>query len=244
MSDTTQQIVAVKIIEADTPDMMAPWEARDDTIQNFTKEISALQRLKDSNAKNITMIYEAFAFHSQLWLVSEYCQGGSVNTLMKACKDRRLEEAFIIPVARELAVALKYIHDADIVHRDLKCANILIMEDGTLRLADFGVAGMLESNVAKRSTIIGTPNWMPLELVEQLGNDSADISYGTEVDCWAYGCATGHGPNVKVRDPYLLANALRQNAPRLDENGPYSDKLRGFIEFCHQIDPEARPTAQ
>lgn len=116
------EVVAVKIIEVDKPDYYeSTWDSRDDTIQNFTKEISALQRLKDSNAKNITMLYEAFTFHSQLWLVSEYCHGGSVSTLLKACPERRLEEQFIIPIARELAIALKYIHEADIVHRDIKC---------------------------------------------------------------------------------------------------------------------------
>ena len=121
MGDTGEQIVAVKIIEVDQPDYEATYAARDDTIQNFTKEISALQRLKDSNAKNITMIYESFTFHSQLWLVSEYCHGGSVSTLLKACPDRKLDESFIIPIARELVVALKFIHEADIVHRDIKC---------------------------------------------------------------------------------------------------------------------------
>jgi serine/threonine protein kinase len=121
MGDTGQQVVAVKIIEVDKPDYEAPWEGRDDTILNFTKETSALQRLKDSNAKNITMMYEAFPFDSQLWLISEYCQGGSISTLLKASPERRLEESFIVPIARELAIALKYIHEADIVHRDIKC---------------------------------------------------------------------------------------------------------------------------
>jgi serine/threonine protein kinase len=124
-------VVAVKIIDVDTPDYReATWDTRDDTINNFTKEISALQRLKDSSAKNITLIHEAFTFDSQLWLVSEYCQGGSVSTLLKASPDRRLEEQFIIPIARELAIALKYIHDAGIVHRDIKCQRVpLIMRD-------------------------------------------------------------------------------------------------------------------
>lgn len=193
------------------------------------------------------MLYEAFTFHSQLWLVSEYCHGGSVSTLLKACPDRRLEEQFIIPIARELAIALKYIHEADIVHRDIKCANILIMEDGTLRLADFGVAGIFESNVSKRRTIIGTPHWMPLELVKELGNESPDVQYGTEVDIWAFGCAvyemaTGHGPNQRVR-PTELADALRESAPRLEEDGQHSDRLRDFVEYCLQNNPRARPSA-
>lgn len=121
------------------------------------------------------------------------------------------------------------------------------MEDGTLRLADFGVAGIFESNVSKRRTIIGTPHWMPLELVKELGNESPDVQYGTEVDIWAFGCAvyemaTGHGPNQRIR-PTELADALRESAPRLEETGPYSDRLRDFIEYCLQNNPRARPSA-
>lgn len=121
------------------------------------------------------------------------------------------------------------------------------MEDGALRLADFGVAGIFESNVSKRTTIIGTPHWMPLELVKELGNENPNVTYGTEVDIWAYGCAvyemaTGHGPNQRVR-PNDLADTLREGAPRLEDGDRYSQRLQDFVEFCLQINPKQRPTA-
>lgn len=114
-------MVAVKIVEVDSPDYEAKREAKDDTIRDFVKEITVLQQLKDSKAQNVNIIYEAFSFASQLWIVSEYCPGGSVHTLMKATPKQGLEEDFIVPIARELAIALKYVHDAGIIHRDIKC---------------------------------------------------------------------------------------------------------------------------
>ena len=116
------QLVAVKIIDVDSSDYHLNPSLREEAIDDFTREIAVLQQLKDARAKNINVIYEALPLHSQLWLVSEYCGGGSVHTLMKASPQGfGLEEKFIIPIAREVAVALRFVHEAGIIHRDLKC---------------------------------------------------------------------------------------------------------------------------
>lgn len=94
----------------------------------------------------------------------------------------KLEEKYIIPVARELAVALKAIHAAGIIHRDVKAANVMIHENGSLQLIDFGVSGLLQTGKDKRSTIIGTPHWMPPEMSSQLMNQGpSTLDYATEV---------------------------------------------------------------
>jgi len=56
-------------------------------------------------------------------------------------------------------------------------------------LGDFGIAGILETNMSKRTTLLGTPNWMPPEMVDKLfAADQSTVHYGNEVDCWSYGC--------------------------------------------------------
>jgi protein-serine/threonine kinase len=172
-----------------------------------------------------------------------------LSTLIKASPKRSngvgcLEEPFIIPIAREVAVALKYVHETGVIHRDIKCANILVTEDGRIQLCDFGVSGMLENRASKRTTIIGTPHWMAPELVPFLGSDTESIQYGTEIDCWAFGCAvfemaTGFPPNHRIRVPELR---MRRDAPRL-EGDDHSDELKDFVAFCLQEVPENRPTA-
>ncbi len=98
----------------------------------------------------------------------------------------KLEEKYIIPVARELAVALQTIHAAGIIHRDVKAANVMIHENGSLQLIDFGVSGLLQTGKDKRSTIIGTPHWMPPEMSSQLLNQGpSTIDYATEVSEYA-----------------------------------------------------------
>lgn len=237
-----RSLVAVKIIDVDSSDYKLDPREKDQAIKDFTTEINILLTLKEADAKNINVIYEAFSFHSQLWIVSEYCPGGSVHTLMKASPRPGLDERYIIAISRELAVAMKYVHQVGVIHRDIKAANILITQEGRLQLCDFGVSGVLESNVAKRSTIVGTPFWMPPEMHE---NYEMPQGYGTEIDTWAYGCtvyelATGLPPNARL-DPRRLGIFLK-HAPRL-EGDEYSLALKDFVSFCLTERPESRPTA-
>ena len=234
--------MAVKIIDVDSSDYKLELKEKDQAIKDFVNEISVLQTLKDSKAENINIIHAAFTFHSQLWIVSEYCPGGSVHTLMKANVKPGLEEKYIVAIARELAIALKHVHEAGIIHRDVKAANILITQNGQLQLCDFGVSGVLESNVAKRSTIIGTPYWMPPEMHNP---GSIPNGYGTEIDCWAFGCtmyelATGLPPNARIAQNKL--HMFLRKPPRLEE-GDYSPALREFVSFCLTDRPEERPNA-
>jgi protein-serine/threonine kinase len=247
----TGGMVAIKIIDIDSDD----YERMETTgLSDTLREINILQQLGDSRARPyVNIIEEARAVHNELWIVSEYASGGSIATLMKPTMGKEhqgLQEWFIIPIARELALGLKYTHEAGVLHRDLKCNNVLILEDGRVQLCDFGVSGMLEPSKSKRSTIVGTPNWMAPELqkefvkAEQSHNMDAlgEILYGSEVDIWAYACtiyemATGLAPHQGVRPldlPYAGVPVL--------EGERYSQKLKDFIAFVFQPEPENRPT--
>ncbi|EEP76978.1 conserved hypothetical protein [Uncinocarpus reesii 1704] len=116
---STQKLVAIKVMDIDKLDYKTVRDMKDESIKDFIHETKVLQQVKDAGAKNINMFIEAVSIHSQLWLICEYCPGGSVKTLMRATGDK-LEEKFIIPIARELAEGLKAIHDAGIIHRDVK----------------------------------------------------------------------------------------------------------------------------
>ncbi|KAK4937357.1 hypothetical protein LTR66_015208, partial [Elasticomyces elasticus] len=241
-----QKLVAVKVLDIDSEGATQPNNTRDTAIDDARKEVSTMRRLQQAGARNINIIEDAFVLHSQLWIITEYCPGGSLHTLMKAMPDRGLDEQYIIPIARELAVALKYTHDAGIIHRDIKCANILITEDGNLQLCDFGIAAVIENEVSKRSTIIGTPYWMPPEMLSSKNTAEVAQGYGAEVDCWAFGCtvyemATGLPPNTKFAPEYL--SQVLKSAPRL-EGGNYSTALRDFVAFLLEERPQDRPNAE
>ncbi|KAF4611387.1 hypothetical protein G7Y89_g15626 [Cudoniella acicularis] len=232
-------IVAVKIIDIDESDTLNPRNA--DSYSEFLKEVNALKILSENKARNINHVIEALPVGQAMWMITEYCGGGSIATLMKPTAPGGLQEKWIIPILREVAEAIKWVHQADIIHRDIKCANVLITEQGGVQLCDFGVAGMIEHKLDKRSTIIGTPHWMAPELFE------AQPSYGKEVDIWAFGSlmfevATGLPPNVANGISYeRLGSHLKTHIPRL-EGGNFSDGLRNIVAYCLEELPSSRPT--
>lgn len=236
------RVAAVKVIDVDSQDYKVKTIAKDDSIEVTIHEIRVLQQLQDAKAKNINPFFEAFQIHSQLWIVSDYCPGGSVHTLMRATSNK-IEEKYIVPIARELAIGLKAIHDAGIIHRDIKAANVMIHEKGMLQIIDFGVAGVLQTSVDKRSTVIGTPHWMAPELHKNAPPEG--LNYGTEVDVWAYGCtlyeiATGLPPFPYTAPGRMLGISLTRDPPRLKKTD-HSEGLTNLVAFVLEAVPANRP---
>ncbi|KAI0135325.1 kinase-like protein [Daldinia grandis] len=237
----TADVVAVKIIDVDESDTVNPKLA--DTYSEILKEINALHRLSQSGAQNINHVIEALPVGKAMWMVTEYCAGGSVATLMKPTTPGGLQEKWIIPILREVAVAIYWVHKEGIIHRDIKCANVLVTETGAVQLCDFGVAGMMETKLDKRSTFIGTPHWMAPELFDH------NAQYGTEVDIWAFGSmvyeiASGLPPNATARVGLpQLGDYLREHIPHL-EGDQYSDELKSLVAFCLEENPSRRPSIE
>ncbi|CAK7220570.1 hypothetical protein SCUCBS95973_004203 [Sporothrix curviconia] len=235
---STTQLVAVKIIDIEESDTLDPKRA--DTYSEFLKEISALKLLRDGGAKNVNYILDALPVAQSMWMITEYCAGGSVATLMRPTSPGGLQEKWIIPILREVAEAIYWVHRQGIIHRDIKCANVLVTEAGGVQLCDFGVAGVIETKFDKRSTVIGTPHWMAPEMFD------FSASYGTEVDIWAFGSmvfeiASGLPPNVVQGVTYhQLGNYLKTHTPRL-EGDKYSPQLKDLVAFCLADDPTQRP---
>lgn len=241
-SKKTSRLVAVKMIDIEESDTINP--KLSDTYGEFLKEVNALKLLSNSGAKNINHVIDALPVGQSMWMITEYCAGGSVSTLMKPTAPGGLQERWIIPILRETAEAIFWVHKQGVIHRDIKCANILVHEAGGVQLCDFGVAGIIETKVDKRSTFIGTLHWMAPEL---FAFDQA-ASYGTEVDIWAFGSmvyeiASGLPPNTQVMDVVRLGNHIKQNAPRL-EGDQYGEGLKDLVAYCMEELPQNRPSIE
>jgi serine/threonine-protein kinase 24/25/MST4 len=96
---------------------------------------------------HITKLFESFVQGTKLFVVMEYVGGGSVKDAVTRCGGR-LPEVFISIIVREVLLGIEYLHSKGKIHRDVKCANILLGTNGDVKLADFGVSAQLSDSVS------------------------------------------------------------------------------------------------
>ncbi|KAK4691919.1 hypothetical protein P7C71_g5191, partial [Lecanoromycetidae sp. Uapishka_2] len=133
----TGQAVAIKIIDV---------ENAEDEVEDIIQEISILSEL---NSPYVTKYHGSFLKGSDLWIIMEFCSGGSCADLLKP---GLIAEEYITIIIRELLMGLEYLHADKKLHRDIKAANVLLGANGQVKLADFGVSGQLSATMTKKNT--------------------------------------------------------------------------------------------
>ncbi|KAF2316366.1 hypothetical protein GH714_041707 [Hevea brasiliensis] len=167
---------------------------------------------------NVLRAHCSFTTGHNLWVVMPYMAGGSCLHIMKYAYPEGFEEPVIATMLRETLNALVYLHKHGHIHRDVKAGNILIDNDGAVKLADFGVSAcMFDTGDRQRSrnTFVGTPCWMAPEVMQQLHG------YDFKADIWSFGItalelAHGHAPFSKYPPMKVLLMTLQNAPPGLD----------------------------
>lgn len=138
--------------------------------------------LYDLDHPFLMKLFSEFEDNLNAYFVFEYVPGGELRNLLSMYTQMTNEMAKFYMA--ELLVALEYIHSQEIAYRDLRPENILIAEDGHIKICDFGSAKSINTNVSKKLyTICCTPLYLSPELL----NSKYEGGYGLEVDWWAYG---------------------------------------------------------
>jgi serine/threonine protein kinase len=134
--------------------------------------------LRTLDHKCILKIFECIETDDYLCLVLEFMENGSLASVLD--KFGPLPEALVISYLHQILVGLQYLHEHNVLHRDIKAANILINKDGDIKVADFGVAEQINKDASARYSVVGTPYWMAPEVIEMQVPCAAS-------DIWAVG---------------------------------------------------------
>ncbi|MED6156390.1 hypothetical protein PIB30_014143 [Stylosanthes scabra] len=205
-------------------------------LRQLNQEINLLHQLSHPN---IVQYYGSELGEETLSVYLEYVSGGSIHKLLQEYGS--FKEPVIQNYTRQIVSGLAYLHARNTVHRDIKGANILVDPNGEIKLADFGMAKLINS-AASVLSFKGSPYWMAPEVVMNTNG------YGLPVDIWSLGCtilemATSKPPWSQyegVAAIFKIGNS--KDMPDIPEH--LSDDAKSFIKLCLNRDPLARPTAQ
>ncbi|KAG4118486.1 hypothetical protein ERO13_D11G018800v2 [Gossypium hirsutum] len=197
---------------------------------------------------NVIRAYCSFVVDRSLWVVMPFMSEGSCLHLMKIAYPEGFEEPAIGTILKETLKALDYLHRQGHIHRDVKAGNILLDNNGTVKLADFGVSAcMFDSGDRQRSrnTFVGTPCWMAPEVLQP------GSGYNSKADIWSFGItalelAHGHAPFSKYPPMKVLLMTIQNAPPGLDydRDKKFSKSFKEMVAMCLVKDQTKRPTAE
>ncbi|XP_076871402.1 mitogen-activated protein kinase kinase kinase kinase 3 isoform X2 [Brachyhypopomus gauderio] len=228
---STGELAAIKVIK------LEPGE-------DFAVVQQEITMMKDCKHSNIVAYFGSYLRRDKLWICMEYCGGGSLQDIYHVTGP--LTESQIAYVSRETLQGLYYLHSKGKMHRDIKGANILLTDNGYVKLADFGVSAQITATLAKRKSFIGTPYWMAPEVaaVERKGG------YNHLCDIWAVGItaielAELQPPMFELHPMRALFLMTKSNfqPPKLKDKVKWTNNFHNFVKLSLTKNPKKRPSA-
>jgi tRNA A-37 threonylcarbamoyl transferase component Bud32 len=198
--------------------------------------VNEIMVMKESHHPNIVNFLESYLRgSSDLWVVMEYMEGGALTDIIE---NNTLTEEQISTICFETCKGLQHLHHKNIIHRDIKSDNMLLDNQGHVKITDFGFCAKLTAQKSKRATMVGTPYWMAPEVVKQK-------EYGAKVDVWSLGIMAIE--MIESEPPYLNEEPLRalyliatNGTPKLKRPERLSKEIKAFLSVCLCVDVNYR----
>jgi hypothetical protein len=223
--DANKNYVAIKI---------QAYEAQKNQLLN-NHEISMLEFCKHPN---ICEYKSSYLVNNQVWIVTELLEGG---TLSQTVSRHKFVENELCYVAKHLLKAVKYLHDNQLVHRDIKSANVMLTVKGIVKLIDMGLCADL-SVTPTRLELLGSPLWIPPEMILKQSHDY-------KADIWSFAICmleltNGQPPNNKSSIKAMFDVATKGIVAPFPKPELWTEAYRDFIaDKCLKTDPLQRSSA-
>eukprot|EP01104_Vermistella_antarctica_P014064 TRINITY_DN4365_c0_g2_i1.p1 TRINITY_DN4365_c0_g2~~TRINITY_DN4365_c0_g2_i1.p1 ORF type:complete len:1231 (+),score=306.57 TRINITY_DN4365_c0_g2_i1:338-4030(+) len=203
-------------------------------IRNNVDEIEFLRMCKQ---KNIVTYFNSYIVKQEIWLAMEHMEGG---TLSEACAMSEFNEEQIAYLSREMLHGIRYLHNKNLVHRDLKSSNVMLSVQGDVKIIDFGLCVDSGSKVSL-THMVGSPFWIPPEMIRR-------EPHSFPADIWSFAIcvielAMGQPPHRRsaLRAMFLAATS---DPPALPSGQKWSSVFRDFLDKCLKSDPAERQTVR
>ncbi|NLM39138.1 MAG: serine/threonine protein kinase, partial [Firmicutes bacterium] len=205
-------------------------------IERFRREAQAAASLSHPNVVNI---YDVGQTEQSHYIVMEYVQGQNLSAIIK--EKGALSEHFVVSVAMQIAKALSHAHQHGIIHRDIKPHNILITQDGQVKVTDFGIAqAMSAANLTQTGVVLGSVHYFSPEQARGVNVQTSSDLYSLGVVM--YEMLTGRQP---FRGDTPIAIALKQIQENPTPLRQYVPELhRGLEQLVMRLmakEPDQRP---
>ncbi|KAG9150778.1 hypothetical protein Leryth_002936 [Lithospermum erythrorhizon] len=215
------------------------------SLQNIAQEdlnviMQEIDLLKNLNHKNIVKYLGSLKTKTDLHIILEYVENGSLANIIKPNKFGPFPESLVSVYISQVLEGLVYLHEQGVIHRDIKGANILTTKEGLVKLADFGVATKLTEADVNTHSVVGTPYWMAPEVIEMSGVCAAS-------DVWSVGCTviellTCVPPYFDLQPMPALFRIVQDEQPPIPEG--LSPAITDFLCQCFKKDARHRPDAK
>jgi serine/threonine protein kinase len=224
---TLDREVAVKVIQVPASESAE--------VASFLREARIAARL---NHPNTVAVHHVLLERSEIYIVMEYVRGSSLQDLLAAAGPTSWRDATL--AIRDAAAGLAAAHAAGMVHRDIKPANLLRTEQGTVKVADFGIAlGQQDVLVSAPGTISGTPDYISPEQCEGKSVDFRSDLYS--LGCTYFALLTGRPPFEAETSQAVMYRHCHDPIPKLEGTiDRVPDGVARVIARLMQKDPEAR----
>ena len=248
MHNESKKIFAIKIIQYFKDDIN--YINNNNHIDNINFCYKTVQQetsiMRLVNTSDYILKYYGSYFSSKtntLWLIIEYCSYGSTIDLMLAM-DRTYSEIEVATIIKMVLKGLITIHEKNLIHRDIKGANILLSEEGNAKLGDFGVGAELKEKF--RTSKKGSPYWMSPQVIKK-------EKYDYKTDIWSLGITCiellqGEPPNSGLSPEGVMQKIGNKLFKFEDffggEKNKYSEEFQNFLSRCLEINPIKRANAK